>query len=134
MTNSPQVYYGLDLAWGLGATSMSISGVTGIYQSTDHELKLDEMEIKDQRGNVVSWVGYNPVETVSLEYVCTDGNTAFGTASITYPTQGSKISIGADSADPISGSGWIIQSTVIKRANTDATKVTLKGIRYLGIS
>ena len=129
-----QVYYGLNVAWGLGATAYSISGVTGAYQSSDHELKLDEMEVRDQRGNVVSWIGYNPVETCTLEWVATDANAAAGNAGITYPTQGAKITIGADSGDPISGSGWIIQSIVIKKANTDACKLTLKGIRYLAIS
>lgn len=129
-----QYFYGLNINWGLGATDYTISGVTGIYQSSDHELKVDESEIRDQRGNVVAWVGYNPVETVTLEYVAKDSGSASGSAGITYPTQGSKISIGADATDPVSGSGWIIQSAVIKKANTDACKVTLKGIRYLAIS
>ena len=128
-----QSYYGLNIAWGLGQSAYSISGVTGIYQSSDHELKLDELEVRDQRGNVVSWVGYNPMETMTLEYISTDSGSASGTAAITYPAQGAKISIGADSNDPISGSSWIIQSAIIKKANTDACKVTLKGVRYPAI-
>ena len=127
-----QTYYGLDIAWGLGSSSVAIPNVTGIYQSIDHELKLDENEIRDQRGNVVAWVGYNPTETATLEYVATDGSTASGSATITYPDRGTKISIAADGV--ISGSGWIVQSDVIKRTNTDACKVTLKCIRYLGIA
>lgn len=129
-----QNYYGLNLAWGLGATAYAISGVTGIYQSSDHELKLDELEIRDQRGNVVSWVGYNPTETATLEYIATDNGASSGSAAITYPNQGSKVTIGADAGDPISGSGWIIQSATIKKANTDACKITLKAVRYLAIS
>jgi hypothetical protein len=127
-----QTYYGLDIAWGLGSSAVTITGVTGIYQSTDHELKLDENEIRDQRGNVVAWVGYNPTETATLEYVATDASPASGSATITYPDRGTKISIAADGA--ISGSGWIVQSDVIKRTNTDACKVTLKCIRYLAIA
>lgn len=127
-----QVYYGLNISWGLGATAYTITGVSGIYQSSDHELKLDEVEVRDQRGNVVSYVGYNPTETCMLEYVAEDSNPASGSATVTYPDRGSKISIGADG--PISGSGWIIQSVVIKRVNTDACKVTLKGTRYANIS
>ena len=129
---APQTYYGLDIFWGLGPTQIAISGVTGIYQSADYEAKLDEAEIKDQRGNVVAWVGYNPTETLQLEYVASDASTASGSASLTYPDLSSKISITSDGA--VSGSGWIVQSDVIKRTNTDACKVTLKCIRYLAIS
>ena len=132
MATTAQSYYGLDIAWGLGAITMSISGVTGIYQSSDHELKLDETEIRDQRGNVVTWVGYNPSETSTLEYIASDASAAAGSAVITYPDRGSKISITGDG--PISGSGWIVQSDVIKRSNTDAVKVTLKCVRYLAIT
>lgn len=129
-----QTYYGLNIAWGLGSTAYSIAGVTGQYQSSDHELKLDELEVRDQRGNVVSWTGYNPMSTVTLEWVASDTASAAGNAGITYPTQGSKVSIGADAGDPISGSGWIVQSIVIKRANTDACKLTAKAVRYLAIT
>ena len=129
---APQTYYGLDIFWGLGPTNIAISGVTGIYQSSDYEAKLDETEIRDQRGNVVTWVGYNPMETLQLEYVATDGSTASGSAAVTYPDRGTKISITSDTS--CSGSGWIVQSDVIKRTNTDALKVTLKCVRYLAIS
>lgn len=131
---SAQAYYGLNLSWGLGATSYSISGVSGQYQSSDHELKLDELEVRDQRGNVVAWVGYNPVSTVTLEWIASDTASAAGNAGITYPTQGSKITIGADAGDPVSGSGWIVQSIIVKKANTDACKLTAKAIRYLAIT
>jgi len=127
-----QVFYGLNIAWGLGATPITISGVTGQYQSSDQELKLDENEVRDQRGNVVAWTGYNPTEAVTLEYVATDASTASGSAVLTYPDRGAKITIGCDG--PISGSGWIVQSTAIKKTNTDACKVTLKAIRYLAIT
>lgn len=127
-----QTYYGLDIFWGLGPTQIVIPGVTGIYQSADYEAKLDELEIKDQRGNVVSWVGYNPTETIQLEYFASDVATASGSATITYPDRGSKISITTDTT--ASGSGWIVQSDVIKRTNTDALKITLKCTRYPSIS
>jgi len=127
-----QVYYGIDISWGLGGTTYAITNVSGIYQSSDHELKLDEAEIRDQRGNVVSWVGYNPTEAATLEYIASDASAASGSATVTYPDRGSKVSITADGA--ISGSGWIVQSDVIKRVKDDVCKVTLKCIRYAGIS
>ena len=134
MPAAAQNYYGLNIAWGLGTTAYSISGVTGQYQSSDREYKVDEQEVRDQRGNVVAWVGYNPMESCTLEYVSSDVGSAYGTASITIPTVGTKIAIGADTQDPISGSSWLVQSVATKRANTDAVKNTIKAVRYLAIT
>lgn len=134
MAAAAQNYYGLNIAWGLGTTAYSLSGVTGQYQSSDREYKVDEQEVRDQRGNVVAWVGYNPMESCTLEYVSSDSGTAYGTASISLPVIGTKINIGCDSADPISGSGWLVQSAATKRANTDAVKNTIKCVRYLAIT
>jgi hypothetical protein len=104
-----------------------------MYQSSDVELKYDEQEIRNQRGSVVTWVGYNPTDSVTCEYVIT-GSGTHGTASISYPTQGAKIGISAGSDDPISGSNWIVQSVTLRKTNTDAAKVSLKCIRYKNIT
>lgn len=127
-----QVYYGLNIAWGLGQTAYAIAGVTGQYQSSDQELKLDENEVRDQLGNVVAWTGYNPTEGLTLEYIANDGSAASGSAAITYPDRGAKISV--TGAAPVAGSGWIVQSTTIKRVNTDVAKVSIKANRYLAIT
>ena len=37
-----QVYYGLNIAWGLGPTTVTITNASGLYQSLEHDLKLDE--------------------------------------------------------------------------------------------
>ena len=128
-----QTYYGLNCGWGLGTTAFAISGALGIYQSTDHELKLDENEVRDQRGNVVSWTGYNPVENVTIEYIPTDIATAAGNAALTYPDRGSKMNItGADG--PVAGTGWIVKDVNIKKTNTDVVKIIIKATRYLAIA
>ena len=127
-----QTFYGLNIAWGLGATAVTVTSASGIFNSSEYNAKLDETEVKDQRGNVVTWVGYNPTEAATLEYFATDAGTVSGSAAITYPDRGAKISITADGA--ISGSGWIIQDVMARRTNTDAAKVTLKAVRYPAIS
>lgn len=129
-----QAYQGLNLNWGLGATDYAISGVSGLFQTSDTELKYDEMEVRDQRGNVKAWVGYNPTDGGTIEYVVSTTASATGNASITYPSQGTKITITAASDEPISGSSWIVQGVTVRKSNTDACKVSLKVIRYAGIS
>jgi hypothetical protein len=129
-----QVYLGTNISWGLGGTEYTISGVGALFQTSDAELKYDEMEVKDQRGNVKAWVGYNPVDTGTLEYVVNSSGTSYGTASMTYPTQGTQITIGASADEPISGSNWIVQTVTVRKSNTDAAKVSLKVIRYKGIT
>ncbi len=131
-----QVYYGLNIGWGLGQTTLAVTNATGIFQSVEHDLKLDENEVRDQRGNVVAWTGYNPSETVMLEYYVTDNSTASGSATpginTNVPDRGSKVTI--TSIGPVSGSSWIIQDSLIRSTNTEAIKVTLKGVRYPAIS
>lgn len=129
-----QVYQGINISWGLGGTDYTITGVGALFQTSDTELKYDEMEIKDQRGNVQAWVGYNPIDSGTVEYVVTASGTSYGTASMTYPTHGSKITIGASSDEPISGSNWIVQTVTVRKSNTDAAKVSLKVIRYKSIA
>lgn len=133
-TVSAQVYQGVNLSWGIGETDYSISGVTGLFQTSDTEMKYDELEVRDQRGNVVAWVGYNPNDSCTLEYIVKDTGSLSGNAATTYPTQGAKVLVGTSANDPISGSNWIIQSVAIRRTNTDAAKVTLKAVRYKGIA
>jgi len=130
-----QSYLGTAISWGLGATTMTIAGVNmGFVQTNDDELGLDTFEVRDQRGNVAAWVGYNPHDQATVEYiVATSGSYDSGAASITYPTQGTMITVGADSTDPVSGSNWIVQTVTLRKANTDAAKVQLKLIRYQGV-
>jgi len=126
-----QVFYGQNIYWGLGPTTASISGVTAIYQSLDHELKNDEWTGRDQRGNVCAYAGYNPYEELTIEYLVSDAQSAAGNAGITYVDRGTKFTFNADG--PLTGS-WICQSTSQRRTNTDAMKISNKCIRYAGIA
>ena len=41
---------------------------------------------------------------------------------------------GGDGADPISGSNWIVDNVTVRKANTDAVKVSLKMTRFGGVT
>jgi len=131
-----QQYYGVAISWGLGTTNMTFGNINcGLTQTNDDELGLDVFTARDQRGTEVQWTGYNPHDTATIEYIAAiSGSYDSGTASILYPTQGAFVTIGADATDPVSGSNWIVQSVLVRKANTDAAKVQLKVIRYQGIT
>lgn len=135
MALTTDTFYGLNIAWGLGA-NFSASNAVGLFQSAEHDSKLDEWEGRDQRGNVVSWAGYNPMETATFEYYVSDASTASGSAVPTFntnvPQQGSKITI--TSGFPINGASWIVQDSLIRATNTEAVKVTIKAVRYPNIT
>ena len=129
-----QTYQGLNLFWGLGHTTFSVSNALGIFQSNEVDNKLDEVETRDQRGNVVTWTGYNPTQEAMVEYYIGDNTSnASGSAAITLgtsvPDRGSLVTI--TTADSIaSGSNWIVKDALVRETNTDNAKCTLKLTRY----
>jgi len=132
-----QTFYGVAIAWGLGATDYMVSGsYLGLGQSADTELGYDNATSRDQRGKVVQTTFYNPNDKGTFEYiVAVSSSYDSGTAPATYPPEGTMITVvGGDAADPISGSNWLVDSVSIRKANTDAVKVSLKLTRYGGIS
>lgn len=129
-----QTFYGVAIAWGIGTAAISITGASMLVQSTDNELSYDAAEVRDQRGNVVAKAFYNAHDQATLEYIATMSGTDTGTSSLTYPTAGAMITIGADAVDPISGSSWLVDSVMVRRANTDAAKIQIKATRYNGIT
>lgn len=132
-----QAPFGYQIAWGCGATTITAGGVVSLPQSTDTELGYDTATVRDGRGTTVAYVSYDPHDTATLEYVIITGTGSYDSisASVSYPTQGSMITVtNADASDPINGSNWIVQSSTVRRSNTDAGKVSLKVIRYQGIT
>ena len=129
-----QQYWGVSINWGLGPTAMTILSVGMLVQTNDDELSYDKWEGRDQRGGVVAVAFYNPHDTATVEWISTtSGSYDSGDASITYPTQGSMITIGAESSDPVSGSNWLVDSIMVRKSNTDACKIQLKITRYAGV-
>jgi len=130
------VQYGINLGWGLGATAVTITGATGIFQDIEYNLKLDELETRDQRGTVATWTGYNPSEMATFNYFLSDANAASGSAVPTLnanvPDRSTKVTV--TSVGPMSGSSWIVQDVLVRETNTDNMKVTVKATRYVNIT
>jgi hypothetical protein len=127
--------YGYAISWGLGATIYTVGPATVLPQSADNDLTYDAAQIRDGRGTTVAYISYDPHDSMTLEFV-TFGSGSYDsiTASLSYPTQGTMISLsGPDSSDPMSGSNWIVQSVTVRRTNTDATRIQLKTIRFGGV-
>jgi hypothetical protein len=135
-TISPQTYLGTAISWALGTLNITVGGVNpGFFQTADNEMGVDAFTARDQRGNVAQWTGYNPNDQATCEYVfATSGSYDSGTAALTYPTQGTMVTVGADASDPLSGSNWIVESVTIREANTDAKKCQLKLHRWQGVT
>ena len=113
-----------------------MANVTALPQSTDNELTYDVATVRDGRGTTVAYVSYDPHDQITLEYVVIAGTGSYDslTASISYPTQGQMITISnSDISDPLNGANWIIQGNTIRRSNTDASKISIKAIRYQGV-
>jgi len=132
-----QNYQGLAVSWGLGATTITVGGVNcGLGQSSDTEMKTEVAVAKDQRGTTVQRTNFDPTDTATMEFVfAIAGSYDIGTASITYPTQGTLVTVVAgDTNDPLTGTNWIVDTVSVKATNTDAKKVALKLTRYAGIT
>lgn len=124
--------YGINLFWGLGPTTITVTNATGIYQSFDYNPKIDKQEVRDQRGTIATINYYNPYEEASVVYYASDANSASGSAVPTWPDRGTAVSIVASTA--LSGSGWKVDDISLSATNTDALKVTVKASRYLNIA
>ena len=133
MANPNQQYYhgAVNVSWGLGTTTYSVSGVTGIFQSSDNESSADRTRVHDQRNSTVATVDSDPIQTVTLEYVASDSNSPnAGNAAIVWPYSGVMVTVTTDANDPVGATTWIVDSAVTKRMFNDVTKVTLKATRY----
>jgi hypothetical protein len=131
-----QNYQGLAISWGLGTTTITVGGVNvGLGQSSDVTMKTEIAVAKDQRGTTVQRTNFDPTDTGTMEFVfAIAGSYDTGTASITYPTQGTMVVVVAgDASDPLSGSNWIIDEVAVRATNVDAKKVSMKVTRYAGI-
>jgi hypothetical protein len=128
--------YGLAISWGLGSSTYTVGPAVVLPQSSDDELGYDFAQIRDGRGTTLAVVSYDPHDSMTLEFVVIQGTSFYDsiTASLSYPTAGTMISLsGPDASDPVIGTNWIVQSNTIRRTNTDATKIQLKAIRYGGV-
>jgi hypothetical protein len=127
-------YHGLNIRWGTGTTTSTAFGASAIIQTIDVEQKVDELEVKNQYGSTVGWVGFDAKKEATFEYVAADSTSPpTGTATVTQPTQGDMITVSGGET-VVNGTIWIVKNVVEKEMNTDATKVTVRATLYPLIS
>lgn len=128
-------FYGVNFHWGLGATTISVTNATGIYQSLGYSRPNDKLEQKDQRGQFCGVQYTNPVEKLTLEYLLSDANPASGSAVLTVgtamPDTGTEVSI-TTSDTPISGAHWKVDAPDFRATNTSNAIISIQLTRYPG--
>lgn len=127
------VYHGLNIRWGTGATTSTAFGASAVIQTIDVEQKVDEVEVRNQYGSTVAWVGFDGKKEGTFEYVAADAQSPAGDAVVTQPSQGDLITISGGETI-VNGTTWIVKNIVEKAMNTDATKVVVRATLYPLIS
>lgn len=132
MSLAQEKYNGaLNIRWGLGSTTVTITGCTGLFQEIQTKQNTEKGTLRNQRGSELTAVDYNPTYTGTITYVCTDATTPnAGTAAITYPFNGTVLTIVTDSGDPVQNGVWLCEDVSIDRGNTKMATVTLSVKQY----
>jgi hypothetical protein len=127
------VYRGLNLNWGT-IPSGSVSAFGSCKVQTANMTKTgDELEIRDEVGDQVSWVGYGVKRTFTFTYYATSAQSgsATGTQAVSSPLYGDICSITDPSGKfPYSTGSYVAKDTTINTSNTDATKVDVALTAY----
>jgi len=119
-------YHGVGVNFGV---SSSFSGVTGAFQTRDHSIQSGNEIIANGIGDPVNKTYYGQYETATFEYVATGAGPS-GTVAVTYPTQGSTLTITDTVYTQISGSSWLVDKVSTKGSNTTSVRVTCELTRY----
>jgi hypothetical protein len=127
-----EAFYGVNLHWGLGSTTVTVTNAVGVYQSANYSTPADKLETRDQRGifNAVQYT--NAVEKLSLEWLASDANSASGSAALAYPNVSTNCTITSDCQ--FSGSGWKCDDIQVRETNTANTIIAGQFTRYPRIS
>ena|ERR1035437_3352882 len=121
------VYHGVNINFGIGST---ITSVTGLFQTNDHGIESDNEIIRDGNGNEIEKTFYGFKQTATFDYVATQAGSPTGTATVTYPTIGTMVTVADTNYTNIAGTNWLIDNVDSKRSNTAAVRVTIKMTAY----
>jgi hypothetical protein len=125
---STEIFNGVNLHWGLGSTTVTVTNAIGIYQDAGYNKKIEKNESRNQRGAFNGNTYFNDTEHLTLTWLASDANPASGSAAISSPGLGTSISITSDM--PFSGSGWKVDDISAHATNTGNTTVTGQFTRY----
>jgi hypothetical protein len=124
------IVQGIGLRWGADATCTAFATSYSVQKYSVNS-KGEKKLLKNNNGETVSWVGYDPVREITTDFVFTSA-TATASASCNPPVFGQKITIscpsGADNS--VTGSNWIVEDITVSADNDGWTNCTLKACAY----
>lgn len=131
------VYHGINMQWGCLPSSSAAAFGDCTIQTHNMTRTGDELEIRNEVGDQVAWVGYGVKRTATFTYYVTKVESADGTLStMTAPTYGQLVTLtngGSTSWDFLSGS-YIAKDITFNASNTDAVKVDVALVAYPNIT
>lgn len=113
-------YHGVGVNFGV---SSSLAGVTGAFQTRDHNYQASNESIMNGNGDFVEDTTYGTFETAQFEYVATSTGPS-GNITVTVPTVGAIITVTDAGYPAIAQTNWIVRSVDVRGSNTTATRVT----------
>jgi hypothetical protein len=123
-------FHGVGVSFGV---SSSLAGVTGAFQTRDHNYQASNESIMDGQGSFVEDSTYGQFETAQFEYVATGAGPS-GAATVTVPVVGDYLVVTDTHYTAIAQSNWIVRSVDVRGSNTTAARVTVNLWRAVGIT
>ncbi len=124
-------YHGIAVNFGV---SSSVASATGLFQTVDHNVNVENELIRDGSGEYVEKTYFGTNEEATFEYVATAAGGPAGNAAVTFPTPGINVTVTDTSYTNIAGTSWLVDGVTVKGSNTTAKRVTLKLTRYPNVS
>lgn len=112
-------YHGIGVNFGV---SSSLAGVTGAFQTRDHNVQASNESVMSGGGEFVEDTTYGGFETAVFEYVAT--GVSGGAVPVTVPTVGALLTVTDAGYAAIAQTNWIVRSVDVRGSNTTATRVT----------
>jgi hypothetical protein len=128
------VYRGLNLNWGTTPGTVSTAFGNCKVQTGNMTRTGDELEIRDEIGDQVSWVGYGVKRTATFTYYVANSGTANGTETVSAPSFGDMCTLNGSTKFPWLSGVYIAKDVSISTTNTDATKVDVSLVAYPNIT
>ena len=120
---------GIRLMGTISSTSFDTNALMQDYTVTGQS---DKIEIRNGAGEVKARYDYNLTRAAKFTYYVSAA-TANVSASIVYPTSGTKITVTeAPTGGVVTGSSWITDGYTITGTNQDGTKVEVNCTEYTG--
>ena len=130
------VYRGLNLNWGAPPSASCTAFGSCRIQTGNMTKTGDELEVRDEVGDQVAWVGYGLKRTATFTYYAAGvAGGATGTQTVTAPAFGDIATITDPASKFIFLTGsYVVKDVTINNSNTDATKVDVSLTAYPNIT